>query len=310
MQQSGLHKALNDRLKRSYQQYREQMDDRYPRVMKTLPNLDANWVRLGMLLLQRGPTTIMVLSERLAISHPAVLQIAKRLKAEDRVADFRDRRDKRKRMLALTSKGRYDFTGFIAHQQLQDAWLDKLLAPTGLSNVLKAWDNQLVDTGSSGNLFGRLFGIEIVPFQSDYRSDFERLNRHWIEHYFEVELKDQAQFDDPQSTILAAGGEILFAITQTGIVVGTCALIVHDQTQVELAKMAVQEHFQGMGVGRLLVDAIIARARVLGFEEIILESNTVLAPAIALYRAVGFEPRPTQTTSDYARCNVAMQMSL
>ena len=103
MQQSGLHKALNDRLKRSYHQYREQMDDRYPRVMKTLPNLDANWVRLGMLLLQRGPTTIMVLSERLAISHPAVMQIAKRLKAEDRVADFRDPRDKRKRMLALTS---------------------------------------------------------------------------------------------------------------------------------------------------------------------------------------------------------------
>ena len=144
MHRNGLHKALNDRLKRSFQQYHEEMDDRYPRVMKTLPSLDANWVRLGMLLLQCGPTTIMVLSERLAISHPAVLQIAKRLKAEDRVADFRDRRDKRKRMLALTSKGRYDFTGFIAHQQLQDAWLDKLLAPTGLSNVLKAWDNQLV----------------------------------------------------------------------------------------------------------------------------------------------------------------------
>ena len=62
MRQSGLHKALNDRLKRSYKQYREQIDDRYPRVMKILPSLDANWVRLGMLLLQRGPTTIMVLS--------------------------------------------------------------------------------------------------------------------------------------------------------------------------------------------------------------------------------------------------------
>lgn len=271
---------------------------------------EAGWVRLGCILRQSGPTSIVALSQQLGVSHPAVLQIAKRMIAEGTLADFRDRRDKRRRLLALTSHGRYVFQGIFAHQQLYEQLVFERLAPADLLRVLSKWEDMLNSEALVDKALKRISVIDIYPYSPEFKPDFELLNRHWIEQYFSIEPKDAAQFKDPEATIIKPGGKILFAVTQTGVTVGACALIHIDDSCAELAKMAVQEDFQGFGIGRQIAEAIIAEARAAGYQEIVLESNTQLHPAIGLYKALGFETTSTGESSDYARGNIKMRKFL
>lgn len=267
-------------------------------------------IRLGLELYRNGPASIVALSARLKISHPAVVQLARNLIAAEYVADYRDRRDKRRRLLALTNSGRYYFSGYAAHVELEAALLSDLANAAGLPNLLLRWEQALAERSLSKRFQGVISGITIAPYRAAFKTSFERLNRQWIEASFQVEDRDQAVFDDPVAQILKPGGSIFFAVTAGGEVVGTCALLRHGRRRAELAKMAVQEQFQGLGLGRRLGQAVIDFAEAAGFEDIVLESNQRLKPAISLYRSLGFLQEPAPAVSDYARADVFMVKTL
>ena len=149
---------------------------------------------------------------------------------------------------------------------------------------------------------------DIVDYSAEHGEVFRDLNLEWIERYFEVEDSDRESLDDPQHHILDPGGAIVMACHH-GNVVGTCALIKMDDERYELAKMAVSEAARGKGIGWLLGRAIIERARDLGATTVYLESNTMLTPAIGLYRKLGFK-RVTGPPSPYHRCNIQMELEL
>ena len=66
----------------------------------------------------------------------------------------------------------------------------------------------------------------VMTWRPEYREDFERLNREWIETWFTVEPSDVAVFRDPETAIVRPGGEIFFVVDETGVQ-GTCALLAH-----------------------------------------------------------------------------------
>ena len=66
--------------------------------------------------------------------------------------------------------------------------------------------------------------VDVVTWRPEYREDFERLNREWIEAYFAVEPSDLAVFRDPEEAIVRPGGEIFFVVDDEGVR-GTCALL-------------------------------------------------------------------------------------
>jgi GNAT superfamily N-acetyltransferase len=77
----------------------------------------------------------------------------------------------------------------------------------------------------------------------------------------------------------------------------------------ELAKMAVSPKVQGKRIGLTLGEAIIEKAISLGAVRIYLESNTLLVPAISLYKRLGFKEvfgRPSQ----YERVDIQMELVL
>jgi GNAT superfamily N-acetyltransferase len=76
-----------------------------------------------------------------------------------------------------------------------------------------------------------------------------------------------------------------------------------------MAKMAVTPAAQGHGIGALLGRAAVERARDLGARWIELLSNTALAPALHLYRKLGFVEAPLGTT-DYRRADIRMVLKL
>jgi GNAT superfamily N-acetyltransferase len=158
-------------------------------------------------------------------------------------------------------------------------------------------------------------GVRVVAYSStrhDHRTVFRDLNLAWIEAHFVVEPRDRHELDDPEGHILAAGGQVFIAEADGPHgteVLGTCALLTEADGACELAKMAVRATARGRGVGRALGESAIAAARARGAPRIDLLSNTVLTPAIALYRALGFVEAPLPAT-EYARANIKMTLDL
>jgi GNAT superfamily N-acetyltransferase len=153
--------------------------------------------------------------------------------------------------------------------------------------------------------------MRIVPFEPRHADAWRTLNEAWISRHFAIEPKDRLVLDDPAGQILAKGGRIFMA-EQGGEAVGCVALIAMKDGGFEVAKMTVAEAARGTGLGRLLMQACLDEAARAGAPRLYLESNSSLAPALGLYRAMGFvdlapEMRPP---SDYARVDVWMERLL
>lgn len=152
--------------------------------------------------------------------------------------------------------------------------------------------------------------ITILDFNPSHKGAFKSLNEEWIMEYFKMEAADYKMLDHPQENILNKGGYIAVALLN-GEVVGTCALLKMDNDlfDYELAKMAVSPKAQGLGVGYQLGIKVIGKAKELGGKTIFLESNTILKPAIKLYRKLGFN-EIEHITTPYERCNIQMCLEI
>jgi len=150
--------------------------------------------------------------------------------------------------------------------------------------------------------------VEIREFEAGDAEAFRALNEEWIMRYFALEPRDVETLGDPETKILARGGQIFFAIRE-GQPVGCVALVTMGEREFEISKMAVTSAAQGMGLGRRLMERAIDAARQRGASRLYLETNHVLTPAIALYESVGFRHLPAGD-SPYTRADVRMEMLL
>jgi putative acetyltransferase len=147
--------------------------------------------------------------------------------------------------------------------------------------------------------------MEIVEFAPEHAAAFKALNEAWIAKYFVLEAKDREVLDDPQGKILAKGGRIFMAL-KDGEAVGCVALLKMPDGGYEVAKMTVSETLRGSGLGRVLMQRCIEAGAELGATRLYLETNSGLAPALGLYRAMGFKDlAPTETP--YVRADVFME---
>ena len=153
--------------------------------------------------------------------------------------------------------------------------------------------------------------ITIREFQPGDEIYFRKLNEEWIERYFRVEPKEAIILADPKGMILHSGGKIFFAVIDDRCV-GCCALRRMSDTEFEVAKMAVTPAYQGAGIGRKLLHAVIEAGRAMGARRLYLETNHRLEPAIRLYESVGFRHLSPEEIipSPYARADVYMELFL
>lgn len=152
--------------------------------------------------------------------------------------------------------------------------------------------------------------VQIVDYSPKYQEAFKTINIEWIQRYFKMEKADYKALDYPQEHILDNGGYIAIALLNNEPV-GACSLMKmnNELYDYELAKMGVSPQAQGHGIGYKLGLKILEKAKELGAKTIFLESNTVLAPAIALYRKLGFN-EIEHIKTPYQRCNIQMAIEL
>jgi GNAT superfamily N-acetyltransferase len=96
--------------------------------------------------------------------------------------------------------------------------------------------------------------------------------------------------DHPTSVLdelLASGGR-LYVAEVGGEIVGVGGLKLLMRTVGEIKRMFVRPEARGLGLGRAIVERLVADARELGCETVYLESASFMHTALTLYRSVGF----------------------
>jgi ribosomal protein S18 acetylase RimI-like enzyme len=63
----------------------------------------------------------------------------------------------------------------------------------------------------------------------------------------------------------------------------------HDATSAEMKRLYVRPQFRGLGLGRQLVNLVLAKCAGCGYRRIVLDTLPSMAEAIGLYRQMGFE---------------------
>jgi len=150
--------------------------------------------------------------------------------------------------------------------------------------------------------------IEIIDFSDDLKGYFKKLNVEWLEKYFAVLPSDEFILTNPVEAIIEKGGYINFAKVDDEIV-GTIAMIKIDEYTYEIAKMAVTEKYQNLGIGKKLMEYVFKKARDMKIDRLILYSNTDLKAAVSMYSKFGFRIIP-KTDFHNERANVKMEMIL
>ena len=151
--------------------------------------------------------------------------------------------------------------------------------------------------------------MRIVDFETRHALAWKSLNEAWISLHFAIEPADAEVLGDPVGKVIAPGGHIFIAEDDDGAAIGCVGLKAMSDGGFEVIKMTVSEAARGTGLGRDLMQACIERAAAAGAPRLYLETNSALAPALGLYRAMGFVDLPRQDTP-YARCDVWMALTL
>lgn len=95
---------------------------------------------------------------------------------------------------------------------------------------------------------------------------------------------EMAKFD---ALFTRPSGLFLMAV-QGDEIAGCVGLLRHSATTAEVKRLYVRPAFRGQNLGETLIDALITRAKALGFERLVLDAVPQTVVAQALYRAKGF----------------------
>ena len=273
------------------------------------------WPVFYVLSLEEAGLSTSEIARRIGHSHASVSQICSAMTAAGLLTTAKSDADGRVNVIRLTTKAREILPGLRAQCADVGEAVEELLAETDadLWAALGALERCL----EKRSLFDRVreqykrrenAKVEVVDFRSEHADAFRQMNLNWITRYWDVEDADRLYLDNPREKIIDPGGSIFMALYE-GEAVGTVALISMGDGSYELAKMAVEERARGRGIGWRLGKAALDRAREVGATRVYLESNTILEPAINLYRKLGFES-VQGGASPYDRCNIQMEVSL
>ncbi len=113
---------------------------------------------------------------------------------------------------------------------------------------------------------------------------------------------------DIEHSYFEQGGTFHVFEEKDGSIIGAYGLYPLDRQTCELRKMYLHSSYRGKGLGKLLLEDALSKARQIGFKKMTLETASVLKEAISLYKSYGFvEYEPEHLSS---RCDQAFILEL
>ncbi|BBB26856.1 bifunctional helix-turn-helix transcriptional regulator/GNAT family N-acetyltransferase [Amphritea japonica] len=282
--------------------------------------LNPSFFPLFNLLHQQGAMTVTEAAEKLAVSHPAISKISRKMQREEWLNKTTDPEDERRQLLSLTSKSELLLEQIVPVWAAIQSHLDALITSQEhpLLESLAEFESLVEQHGLYAPVLQQLERrnesqqVVIQGWSAEFKAEFKRLNMTWLEHYFDGELTDRdlEALNNPEGFYLARGGYIWFARSEVNnAVVGCVALARHENGQFEISKMVVKENWQALGVGRRLLMSALDKAREIGASEVFLESSSKLERALQLYQNFGFQQTAhPDGCSYYSRSDIYMTL--
>ncbi len=281
-------------------------------------DLKPKWFPVFFSLNDESPKSVTAIAREIGQSHPSVSTMVKEMLRAGIVTEANDFADRRCTLITLSGLGKQLAAQLIVQLRDVERAVDQISAEcqNDLWAALADWEKALqrksiVERVREIKKLREQSEVKVVEYTPQYKNAFYRLNRAWIESFWELEPHDIEVLENPEKHIIDKGGHIFVAL-YGGRPVGVCALCPMPQDSAydfELAKLAVDNSIRRKGIGRSLCEAVIDKARQLGAKTLFLESNTRLKPAIALYRKLGFKEL-TEYHLAYARGDIQMQLSI
>jgi len=312
------HLAIASRLKRLTDRFLQGGSE----VYRSLGiDFEPRWFTIFYLLSTQGsPLSIREIADALKVSHPAVIQTSQMLIKKGLVESLQDDSDRRKRLLAVTPRGKQLAASLTPVWDCFRSAVAELFDGAGVDmlDVIQRVESKLDEENIGERIIRKIKrlqaeAVEILDYAPERKDSFRKLNEAWLKTYFKVEDADRKILHHPEEEILQKGGFVLFARLKDEIVGTTALLKLNDETY-EIAKMAVAEHARGKQAGRRLAEAAIARARAKGAKKIVLHTDNRLRAAVGLYRKLGFRTAPDEVTESgrlgRAKLGFAMKLDL
>lgn len=276
--------------------------------------IDAKWFPVFYVLASEKDSTVTSIATTIGHSHVSVSKTIAELETAKLTVSKKSPTDSRRTLINLSPEGKKLVPKLETQCQHVDDALNQLSDETGinLGQALAVTRQHLRYYPLSERVksLGKQSDLKIIDYAPHHADDFKRLNVEWITRYWKLEAADEESLNCPTKYIIDKGGAIFIALFKNEPV-GSVALIRHDDTTLELAKMAVSPAVQGKGIGLALGQFALERAQKMGARRVFLESNSKLSPALSLYRKLGFVDIIDEgEASPYERCNVRMEIAI
>ena len=131
-----------------------------------------------------------------------------------------------------------------------------------------------------------LSSMIILPFQPEDQDEVKRLVLSGLgEHWGRINPSKNPNLDDIATNYASA--TFLVACWQN-LIVATGALVPRPDRKAEVVRMSVAVDMRRKGIGRLILDQLVLRARAAGFRQVILETTATWQEVIESYLRYGF----------------------
>ena len=137
-------------------------------------------------------------------------------------------------------------------------------------------------------------------------------------HDFEVSCTDGTAYSDPTTddlySLFQTEKSALFVAEEDGFILGCCGIFPTDNLPddtTELAKFYLSKEARGKGIGKLLLEKCIEKAKDLGYKKVYLESIPEFSKAVSIYEKQSFQylEKPLGN-SGHSGCNLWMIKNL
>ena len=133
--------------------------------------------------------------------------------------------------------------------------------------------------------------LEIVPVAGDEALQTVRtlFREYWDSFGFTPCFQNfGAELEGLPGSYSPPAGRLALALL-AGVPAGCVALRPIDRARAEAKRLYVRPGFRGQGVGKALLDWIIAEARRAGYTELVGDTMPVMERALGMYQRAGFE---------------------
>jgi ribosomal protein S18 acetylase RimI-like enzyme len=150
-------------------------------------------------------------------------------------------------------------------------------------------------------------GLRIRAFEAtDQHAVRSLILQGFGEHFDQIDESRNPDIVDIAESFLTRGH--VFVVAEIGVeIVGAGGLITETNVTGRMVRVSVARDYRRKGIGRALVNHLIAAAENRGLEKILVETNNDWFPAIRLYKSCGFEECSRDDVSVYSALELKRQ---